>query len=425
MENLFTRHRNLSVLAAVLFIQVFGLAVQVKRSNDPQQTRLIRVWAVATITPFEQAIVHTQGAVYGVWHNYLYLRGVRQENRDLKGQIEQLRLEQARLNQDASQARRLQALLGFKEQSILQTMAAQVIGSSGSEQSRSLFLDKGADDGLKKNMAVITAEGVVGKILQTYPHTAQVLLINDQTSGLGAIVERLRLQGIVRGSPNGETMLEKVMADEEVQPGDKVITTGGDGIFPKGLPVGSIVKVSSSDLFLKIRLHPAADLSRLEEVLVITKLQEVAPASGDVAGSQRAVDILAARLPGVPEKPASKDAEVSGAPKGNDPKVDDPKVEDPKVEDPKASQSRPATSSKPKPATDGKPSKATAPTPKPGPPNAGKPQPNETFASPRPAAGPQPKSPQVQSPQVQPTKNLKPPPALRPAADQPTNDRMQ
>src|SRR5882724_5045185 len=203
MENLFTRHRNLSVLAAVLFIQVFGLAVQVKRSNDPQQTRLIRVWAVATITPFEQAIVHTQGAVYGVWHNYLYLRGVRQENRDLKAQIELLRLEQARLNQDASQARRLQALLGFKEQSILQTMPAQVVGSSGSEQSRSLFLDKGADDGLKKNMAVIT--------------------------------------------------------DEEVQPGDKVITTGGDGIFPKGLPVGSIVKVSSSDLFLKIRLHPAAD----------------------------------------------------------------------------------------------------------------------------------------------------------------------
>jgi rod shape-determining protein MreC len=154
-----------------------------------------------------------------------------------------------------------------------------------------------------------------------YPHTAQVLLINDQTSGLGAIVERLRLQGIVRGSPNGETMLEKVMADEEVKEGDRVITTGGDGIFPKGLPVGNVVKVSPSDLFLRIRLHPAADLSRLEEVLVITKMQEVAPAAGDVAGSQRAVDILAARLPGVPEKPVATetgaktaDGSESGAP---------------------------------------------------------------------------------------------------------------
>src|SRR5713101_9297674 len=107
MENLLSRHRNLSVLAAVLFLQIFGLAVQVKRSNDAQQTRLIRIWAVATITPVERAIVHAQGGLYGVWHNYLYLRGVRQENRDLKQEIERLRLEQVRLNQDASQARRL------------------------------------------------------------------------------------------------------------------------------------------------------------------------------------------------------------------------------------------------------------------------------------------------------------------------------
>jgi len=306
MENLLTRHRNLSVLAVVLFIQVFGLAVQV-RSKDPEHPPLIRVWAVATVTPFEQAIVHAESAVYGVWHNYLYLRGVRQENRDLKAQIEQLRLDQVRLNQDASQARRLQALLGFKEQSILATLPAQVVGSSGSEQSRSLYLDKGERDGLRKGMAVITAEGVVGKVLQVYPHTAQVLLINDQSSGLGAIVERLRAQGIVRGSPAGETLLEKIMADEEVQPGDRIITTGGDGIFPKGLLVGTVIKVSPSDLFLRIGLHPAADLTRLEEVLVVTKMQDVPP-PGDVAASQRAADILAERLPGVPDKPAGPDA---------------------------------------------------------------------------------------------------------------------
>ena len=119
-----TRHRNLSVLVAVLFVQVFGLAVQVKRSSDRQQTRLIRFWSVSAITPLEQAIVHSrQGAIYGVWHNYLYLRGVRKENRDLKAQLEQLRLDQVRLSEDASQARRLQTLLGFKEQSILRDPA--------------------------------------------------------------------------------------------------------------------------------------------------------------------------------------------------------------------------------------------------------------------------------------------------------------
>jgi len=312
---------------------------------------------------------------------------VRQENRDLKAQIELLRLEQARLIRTQPSPSSA-ALLGFKEQSILQTIAAQVVGSSGSEQSRSLFLDKGADDGLKKNMAVITAKGWLERFCRPILTPRSLLLINDQTSGLGAIVERLRLQGIVRGSPNGETMLEKVMADEEVQPGDKVITTGGDGIFPKGLPVGSVVKVSSSDLFLKIRLHPAADLSRLEEVLVITKLQDVAPASGEVCRIAACCRYSGRAATGVPEKPASKDAEINGAPKAEDGKVGDPKVEDPKV-----SKSRPATSSEPSRRGQAdyrwQADQGDRPDPKPEAPYAEKPQPNETLASPRPAVGPQ------------------------------------
>jgi len=310
MENLLTRHRNLSVLAAVLFAQLFGLAVQV-RSNNPQQTRLIRIWAITAVTPLEKVIVYTQSSVYGVWHNYLYLRGVRQENRDLKAEIERLRLEQVRLSEDATQARRLQALLAFKNQYTIKTTAAQVIGSSGSEQSQSLYLDKGKRDGLDKGMAVITAAGVVGKILLVSDHTAQVLLINDQSSGLGAVLESARtpasdqgrVHGTVGGNRAGETVMKNVLLGEDVQPGDQVLTSGGDGIFPKGLPVGQVSKVSQADSFLQIRLRPAADLSRLEEVLVVTKLEEVAPPATDVAGGgQRAVDILAARLPGVPTK---------------------------------------------------------------------------------------------------------------------------
>ena len=308
MENLLSRHRSLSVLAAVLFVQMFGLAVQVKRSDDPQQTRLIRIWSVTAVTPFERLIVHSQGGLYGIWHNYLYLRGVRQENRDLKAEIERMKLEQVQLSEDATQAHRLQALLAFKDHYSIQTLPAQVIGSGGSEQSRVVWLDKGSKDGLKSQMAVITSGGVVGKILQVYGSTAQVLLINDQTSGLGAILENARAQageqgrvhGTVRGNPSGETVMEKVLLGEDVQPGDRVLTSGGDGIFPKGLPVGQVLKVSQADSFLKIRLHPAADLSRLEEVLVVTKLEEVAPPTNDLAGNQRAVDILAARLPGVP-----------------------------------------------------------------------------------------------------------------------------
>jgi rod shape-determining protein MreC len=305
MENLITRYRNATILVAVLFAQVIGLAVQVKRSSENESSRLIRIWAVDAVLPLEKGIVWLKSGVGNLWHGYVYLRGVRQENRDLKDQIEKLRLEQVRLNEDAEQARRLQALLGFKEQYIVKTVAAQVIGSSGSEQSRSIYIDKGSHDGVDKDMAVITADGVVGKVLRVFNSTSQVLLIDDLSSGVGAILEKSRLQGVLKGTPAGELVLEKVMADEQVQAGDKVITSGGDQIFPKGLPVGTVTKVTKgSELFLNIRVRPFSNLSRLEEVLVITQKEEKVPSvvTQTQTGPMRAVDILAQRLPSVPDK---------------------------------------------------------------------------------------------------------------------------
>jgi rod shape-determining protein MreC len=317
MENLITRYRNVSILAAVLFVQVFGLAVQVKRSTEQQSTRLIRVWTVGAVAPLEKGLTWFQGGVGDVWRSYIYLRGVRQENRDLKYEIERLHLEQVRLSDDAEQARRLQALLGFKQKFISKTVAAQVIGSSGSEQSRSIFIDKGTRQGIEKGMPVITADGVVGRVLNAYSTTAQVLLMNDQTSGVGALLEKSRLQGIVRGTPLGEVVLEKVMSDEQVAAGETVLTSGGDRIFPKGLPIGTITRVSPGPgVFLNIRVHPTANLSKLEEVLVITK-QEEQTASLAETGPVRAVDVLAQRLPSVPDKPADetkKQAAPSGSP---------------------------------------------------------------------------------------------------------------
>jgi rod shape-determining protein MreC len=304
MENLIGRYRNVTILVAVLFVQVLGLAVQVRRSSQDESTRLIRVWAVDAVTPLEKGIVWLQSGVSNLWHSYFYLRGVRQENRELKLEIERLRIEQVRLNQDAEQARRLQALLGFREQFISKTLAAQVIGSSGSEQSRSIYIDKGSRDGIKPDMAVITAEGVVGKVLRVFGATSQVLLVNDQTSGVGAILEKSRLQGVLRGTALGEVVLEKVMSDEAVQPGDRVLTSGGDQIFPKGLAVGTVTKVSpGSELFLNIRVKPSADLNRLEEVLVITQQEEKEPALAAGGLPMRAADILAQRLPSVPDRP--------------------------------------------------------------------------------------------------------------------------
>jgi rod shape-determining protein MreC len=302
MESVVGRYRNLMVLVGVLFAQVLGLAVQVKRASDTESSRLIRVWVVGAISPLEKVLVRVQTSTGNIWHNYFYLRGVRAENRALKQEIERMRLEQVRLTQDADQAHRLQLLLGFRQQFISQTLAAQVIGSSGSEQSRAVYIDKGENARLRPDMAVITPDGIVGKVLYVYPSTSLVLLINDQSSGVGAILEKTRTQGILRGTPTGEVALERVVSDETVNVGALVLTSGGDRIFPKGLVVGRVAKVShGNDSFLTIRVKPGANLARLEEVLVVTKIDERQSEPAETAAT-RAADVLAARLPSVPVK---------------------------------------------------------------------------------------------------------------------------
>jgi rod shape-determining protein MreC len=312
MESVLGRYRNLTILVGVLFLQVLGLAVQVKRSGDAPNTRLIRVWAVEAISPFERGLVWVQNSGSGLWHNYFYLRGVRAENRKLEKEIEDMQLKDVRLSEDAAQAHRLQSLLAFKEQFIEKTVAAQVIGSGGSDLSRIIYIDKGKNDGIKPDLAVITTGGIVGKVLQVYPTTSQVLMINDQSSGVGAMLEKSRLQGVVRGTPNGELVMERVMSDEQVSAGETVLSSGGDQIFPKGLPLGTVSKVSpGKEMFLNIHVKPAADLSRVEEVLVVTEKQEREPVA-ESGGRVRAADILAQRLPTVPEKPAAVAAAAPG-----------------------------------------------------------------------------------------------------------------
>ena len=308
MDTFLGRFKNLIVLAAILFAQVMGLAVQVRRPSDEGETRLIRVWAISAVTPFENAVVHSQQWVQNVFKSYFYLRGVRRENRELKAQLEQMTIQQTRMEEDARMARRVQALLRFKEQYVDTTIAAQIIGTSGSEQSRILQIDKGSNDGIKTDMAVITPTGIVGKIVQVSDNWSQVLPINDQFSGVGAALKDSRLQGILKGAPNGATTLQYIMSDEAVKPGEEVVTSGGDRIFPKGLPVGKVASVGpGKDLFLNIRVTPTAQLNQIEEVLVVTKIKDRLPDTNDL-GPLRASDILAERLPTVPNK-----AEVDAA----------------------------------------------------------------------------------------------------------------
>jgi rod shape-determining protein MreC len=311
MENFFSRYKNPLALMAVLFIQVVALATQVKRpenaraGNTGSGTRLIRVWTVTAFTPAEKLFVSTGRFFRDGWHNYADLRGIRKQNRELHDEITRLQMEQVRLKQDADQAARLQVLLDFKGKFISKTVAAQVIATSGTEQSRLITIDKGSHDGLKPDMAVITPDGIVGKVKDVFPLSSQVLLINDHDSGAGVILEHSRLQGIVKGTPLGELQVFYIMSDEKVAPGEHVITSGGDRIYPKGYSVGTVIAATpdrENDPFLAIKIKPAADLSRLEEVLVITKMTDDSQSTSSGPAPMRAADILSQRLPSVPKQ---------------------------------------------------------------------------------------------------------------------------
>jgi rod shape-determining protein MreC len=310
MENFFTRYKNPLVLMAVLFVQVVALATQVKRPENPRAggsgggTRLIRVWTVTAFTPVEKMFVSTGHFFRDGWHNYADLRGVRRQNRELQEQVERLQMEQVRLRQDADQAHRLQGLLEFRQKFVDKTLAAQVIGTSGTEQSRVIVIDKGSRDGIKTDMAVITPDGIVGKVKDVFPLSSQVLMINDHDSGAGVILEGSRLQGVLKGTSTGELQITDIMSDEKVEPGEHVITSGGDRIFPKGLSVGMVTSTSpdrDNDPFMNVRVKPSADLRRLEEVLVIIKTAEEMPAIAAGSTSIRAADILSQRLPSIPK----------------------------------------------------------------------------------------------------------------------------
>jgi rod shape-determining protein MreC len=343
MESFFFRYRNLLVLLALLLAQIIGLAVQVRRTDsgrnvlDPPDgagVRLIRFWADGLLTPPEQLVHGSKLGLLSLWQNYLDLRHTREQNLDLQKTIDRMRLEQASLLEDARQGERLQALNDFQQKYIYKTLAAQAIGSSGSDQSRVFYIDKGANYGLTPDMAVITADGIVGKVREVFPRSAQVLAINDQTSGAGVILETTRTRGILRGSAAGRPQIVGILADQRIQPGEKVLTAGGDQIFPRGLPVGVVEKVvpdPERDSFINVIVKPAAHIDRLDEVLVITSTEPRFPADQlqDMATSEqlkgadaaaikeqrKASDIMAERLPGLsdPNAPAPAPNPASGA----------------------------------------------------------------------------------------------------------------
>ncbi len=333
METFFGRYKNVLALALVLTLQVVLLAAQVRprlsgvAAASGEGVHVLERGVQTVVTP-PSAALHQGGLGFrNLWSSYVALVGVKEENERLISENQQLQLEEAALAEDARQGQRLQELLAFRQHYVGQTVPAQVVGGSGSDRERMLNLDKGADDGIAPGMPVITTDGIVGRIHDVTPHAAQVLLISDPTSVAGVLLEETRARGILRGDNVGHPQIVNLMPDDRIKPGQLVLTSGGDQVYPRGLPVGVVDKIvpdPDNQPLVDVRLKPAANLGRLEEVLVVTDTapipservrrdlarsegaaaaikaaaaQKAAEAAEAALEAQRASDILAARLP--------------------------------------------------------------------------------------------------------------------------------
>jgi rod shape-determining protein MreC len=268
------RRRAFFILLGVLVAQLLLLSAQITRD---QKVRLIQVWAVAVFDPFARALHGMSDATTGAWKSYRELWQAQQQNRELQIQLVAARAQIQQLNEQAAEGRRLRELLEFRNRLPFQTVAAEVIATSPGEASKAIFIDKGTDAGLTPDLAVITPAGVVGKILAVFPHTAQVLLITDSSSGAACALERSRVQGILKGGKLNQCLVQYVMNEAPVAIGELVLTSGLDQIYPKGLPIGTVAQTADGNIYKNITVQPTAALDRLEGVLVVLK-----PPSGEL-----------------------------------------------------------------------------------------------------------------------------------------------
>ena len=266
MEALLSRYRNLTVLLIVVVAQLLYLAYQVRTNRDE---RLIRVWAVTAVTPMAGAVEAVRRNTIGFLQDYFILLDVREQNRKLKGDNDRLRMENIDLREKVQTADRARALMRFQDQTPSATVAARVIGNSTVTTAKAVFIDRGSTSGIEKGMAVVTPEGIVGKVVAVYPLVSQVLLITDPTFKVG-IESQGRVHGVLDCGA-GKCTVEQIQNEDKVSPGEWFYTSGEDRIFPKGFPVGTVISAQPGQGMKDIKLNLSGAPGGVEEVLVVLR----------------------------------------------------------------------------------------------------------------------------------------------------------
>lgn len=227
----------------------------------------------AATSPLQTGITYTMEEIRTIWASYIYLISVNKENEFLKTDIARVKEENNQLKEALLLNERLNGLLAFKQDIRTTSVAANVVGIESAGWIRTVTINRGTSDGIRRDMAVITPSGIVGRIIDVQPATSKALLVTDPRCAIDVIVQRNRIKGIAEGKGTDRLALKYVRYEDDIQVGDILVSSGLGGIFPKGMVVGEVVRVEKGDdnFFMTIEVKPGADLRRLEEVLIITQ----------------------------------------------------------------------------------------------------------------------------------------------------------
>ena len=263
--------RRPTLLFIVVLSLLFVLMSLSSKTRILGETRTLFERTVMTIfSPVPKAVNWVGGTMSDMFHGYLDMRRAVNENLDLHRKVASLTTENLKLRQSATEMRRLRGLLGYSEQFNLQTSMAQAIMLDTSGRFKSIIIDRGSSDGIDVNDPVVNANGLIGRVVLTTKDMAKIQLITDSNAAVGALVERTRRQGVIRGDGAGGMEMNDVPSLADIVPGDRVLTAGIDGIYPKGIPIGVIAKADkSTNLFKDIVVAPSVDVGSIEEVIVI------------------------------------------------------------------------------------------------------------------------------------------------------------
>ncbi len=265
----FLQRNRVGLLTTVLFL--LSLLLMSSSSRSTERAAPLSRLILEVLRPLQFAAAVGWGGLTRAWDAYVDLRRVREENEQLRRRLAELERQAVLFAEMAETDRRLSELLKFRVNLVGEAQAALVIGRDPFPSFGTMVISKGSSDGIERGMPVVAAQGVVGRILAVAPHASRVLLITDHNSGVDALVQRTRARGVVEGTVDGRCLMKYIMREEDVAVGDRVVTSGLDGIFPKGLLVGEIVHVTKGTrgLLQVAEIRPAAPINDLEEVLVL------------------------------------------------------------------------------------------------------------------------------------------------------------